>query len=281
MGMEETVSSNHSVFEIASAQNKTFKRFRSLLNKKYREIEKCFLMEGQRYVDTAIDNQFLMDAIIVSEQFWNEQLDEINKTRYLAKSDIYVLSKALFQELTQTEQSQGILGVFSYFKKDEKNLEAQIDHFGCVNLLFLDRIQDPGNMGTIIRTADAAGIQHILLSKGSVDPYNPKVIRSTAGSILNVNLYELEDSELAISMLKSSGFHLVVTALEDSKDYDDLSNYTNKNCLVIGNEANGVSDSLLKSADSRVKIPILGGAESLNAAIAAGIMMYKIQSACK
>lgn len=274
---------SETILEIASSQNKTFKKFKSLTLKKYREREALFLMEGQRYIDTAIKNDIAFEAIIFDEQTWHHAIDDVSKQEYMHSAQVYILVESLFQELSQTEQSQGIIGVL-HMPANRSLLHAldtiqnPINHDRHKNIIMLDRIQDPGNLGTIIRTADAAGIDTILLVKGTVDPYNPKVVRSTAGSILYVKLIEVEDSIETIEILKSNGYHVVVTALENAKDYNDISSYGEKNCLVIGNEANGVSDLFIKSSDSRVKIPIIGQAESLNASVAAGIMMYKLQS---
>jgi TrmH family RNA methyltransferase len=274
---------SESILEIASSQNKTFKKFKSLTLKKYREKESLFLMEGQRYIDTAIKNRVRFVAILFDNETWNLSIDSDLKRHYLEVAQVYILSEGLFKELSQTEQSQGIIGVLHipenqnlthHFEnaRESQNLDSN------KNIIMLDRIQDPGNLGTIIRTADAAGIDTILLVKGTVDPYNPKVVRSTAGSILYVKLIEVDDSIETIEILKSNGYRVVVTALENAKDYNDVSSYGEKNCLVIGNEANGVSEHFIQSSDSRVKIPIIGQAESLNASVAAGIMMYKLQS---
>ena len=274
---------SETILEIASTQNKTFKKFKSLTLKKYRERESLFLMEGQRYIDTALKNDVLFEAILFDEETWNHTIDQVSKQYYARSAQVYILVETLFQELSQTEQSQGIIGVLKMPEKGSliqiletiENSKIPNNHR---NIIMLDRIQDPGNLGTIIRTADAAGLDTILLIKGTVDPYNPKVVRSTAGSILYVNLIEVDDSIETIQTLKSYGYHIVVTALERAKDYNDASCYGEKNCLIIGNEANGVSEQFIQSSDSRVKIPILGQAESLNASIAAGIMMYKLQS---
>jgi len=270
---------SESILEIASSQNKTYKKFKSLTLKKYREKECLFLMEGQRYIDTALKNGFIFEAILFDQDTWHQTIGEDAKKDYANGTQVYILPESLFKELSQTEQSQGIIGVLPM--PTQKSLQQWLVSHSAnkpSNLIMLDRIQDPGNLGTIIRTADAAGLDTILIVNGTVDPYNPKVVRSTAGSILYVDLIEVEASIETIEMLKSHGYRIVVTALERANDYNDLSNYGKTNCLVIGNEANGVSELLIQASDSRVKIPILGRAESLNASIAAGIMMYKLQS---
>lgn len=270
---------NHPIYEIESSQNKMFKKFKSLTLKKFREKESLFLLEGQRYIDTAIENALNFEALIFDSKTWSHQLSDQTKLHYSAASEVYVFPENLFKELMQTEQSQGIIGVLSLKTTiSVQDIVVRNKDKKRYNLIFLDRIQDPGNLGTIIRTADAAGFDAIILAKGSVDPYNPKVVRSTAGSILNIDLIESEDSIDTINDLKESGYHIVVTALEGAVDYNLPANYRDKNCLVIGNEANGVSDAIIAVSDVRVKIPIYGRAESLNASVAAGIMMYKLQS---
>lgn len=259
---------NRNVTEISSSQNNTFKRFKSLQLKKYREKEKCFLLEGQRYIDTALLEGARIKAVLFDALTW-ETLSEHKRNYYLSKTEIFVMRESLLKELSQTEHSQGVIGVAEIEKPEKTHWTGDI--------LMLDRVQDPGNLGTIIRTADAAGFKDILLLKGTVDAYNAKVVRSTAGSILNVAIHEIEDASTIIETLKASGYNLIVTALEDAVFYDSPVCYQALNCLVIGNEANGVSGHLLEAADVRVKIPIYGKAESLNAAVATGIMLYKIK----
>ena len=261
---------SRNINEISSSQNKTFKRYKSLQLRKYREKEKCFLLEGQRYVDTALLEGAKIQALLFDVNTW-EALTEIRRSYYLNETEIFVMKDSLLKELSQTEHSQGVIAVAEMIKSMDSPFLGDV--------LMLDRIQDPGNLGTIIRTADAAGIKDILLLKGTVDAYNAKVVRSTAGSILNVVIHEIEDAAVKIDALKALGYKLVVTALEDAYSYDAPNCYHALNCLVIGNEANGVSSDIFKAADIRVKIPIYGKAESLNAAVATGIMLYKIKEA--
>ena len=260
---------SHQMMLITSTQNKLYKKFKSLNLKKNREIEGLFILEGQRYVDTALAMGYVFDAIIFDGSTWEAQVESNKDQMYLKSCPVYTMTSTMIKELTQTEQSQGIIGI-SHIQTNGFDIES----FGH-NVLFLDRIQDPGNLGTIIRTADAAGFNTILMAKGTVDPYNPKVVRSTAGSILNVRLLEVNEKIGALNSMKESGFRVVVTALEHASDYNEPKNYGEKNCIVIGNEANGVSSEIIDIADVRVKIPIVGKAESLNASVAAALMMYK------
>lgn len=257
------------VTEIASSQNKIFKKMKALNTKKGREKEGLFILEGQRYIDSAIENGRLFEAFAFDHRTWHAICLESDEKMYLDAAPVYILTDALMKELTQTEHSQGIL---SLCKMEEK---LTLDEALESDILFLDVLQDPGNLGTIIRTADAANFRTILMAKGTVDPYNPKVVRSTAGSILNVKLVEVDDKEAQILLLKEKGYKIIVTALENAMDYGEPSCYGALNCIVIGNEANGVSKEIMMLSDVNVKIPILGKAESLNAAVAAALMMYK------
>lgn len=259
---------------IQSSQNKQFKRFKSLSQKKYREKEGLYLLEGLRYVETAVNNGKAIEALIIGASLWETMKSTEQAKTFLELCPVYILPESLFEELVQTEQSQGIAGVYKIPNQDD--LETLLSEYPNQTILWLDRLQDPGNLGTIIRTADAVGVDTILLSQGTVDPYNPKSVRSTAGSILNVSLINVEDAHATCACLKKYGYRIIATALEGAVDYSVESAYGAKNCLIIGNEANGISNELLLASDSKVKIPIVGGAESLNASVAAGIMLYKL-----
>ena len=173
--------------------------------------------------------------------------------------------------MVDTENTQGILAVLRYKERDLVNNINQDDKF----VLILDRIQDPRNMGTIIRTADSAGVDAIILLKGCVDIYNPKVIRSTMGSIFDMNVIHATQEE-ALRILKLKKFDIVSSYL-DTNNYYNTVEYNYKTALVIGNEANGINEELVSKSDVLVKIPIYGKAESLNAAISSAILMYEIK----
>ena len=184
---------------------------------------------------------------------------------------VYKTLNKIFSEMVDTENTQGILAVLEYKERDLVNNINQDDKF----VLILDRIQDPGNMGTIIRTADSAGVDAVILLKGCVDIYNPKVIRSTMGSIFDMNIIHATQDD-AVNFLKSNDFNIVSSYLQTDNYYHETT-YDGKIALVIGNEANGINDELIAQSDKLVKIPIYGNAESLNAAISAAVLMYEIK----
>ena len=143
-------------------------------------------------------------------------------------------------------------------------------------IVALDDVQDPGNLGTILRTVDSIGLNQILVSKGTADSYNPKVVRSTMGAIFRVKIIECEDLEKTLKEVKKQKFKLVVTSLQTEKSLYDID--FNRKVIVIGNEANGVEQKIQDLADEKIKIPMLGKTESLNASVATGIVLYEYLS---
>ena len=138
----------------------------------------------------------------------------------------------------------------------------------------LDDVQDPGNLGTIIRTLDAAGIDSLILSKGCADVYNPKVVRSTMGAIFRVDTKYVDDLKSELLSLKEKGYNVITTSLKTNKYIYDI-DFSKKTVIVIGNESNGVSKEIFDISDEMVKIPMLGKTESLNASVAAGVIIYE------
>ena len=140
-------------------------------------------------------------------------------------------------------------------------------------ILALDGIQDPGNLGTILRTADSVNLKQIIVTKNTADSYNPKVVRSTMGAILRIKIIETDDLAKTLKEAKKNKFKIVATSLDTNNSIYDID--YNKKVIVIGNEANGVSKEIQELADNKVKIPMLGKTESLNASVATGIMLYE------
>jgi len=240
---------------ITSRDNQTIKDIIKLKDKKYRD--KSFIVEGIKQVDEAIKEKSRIEKIVLSENF-------LEKEKYKDFETIEVPEK-LFNEMTDTITPQGILAVVS--KKENMEIDYSKDF-----ILILDNIQDPGNLGTIIRTADSCDLGQIVVSKDTVDSYSPKVIRSTMGSSFRINVIE-KDLKEAIEEIKSHGYKVIVTSLQTDKSIYDV-DYS-KTAIIIGNEANGVRENILNKADLKVKIPMLGKTESLNASVAASIMMYE------
>ncbi len=251
---------------ITSKDNKLLKTIRSLQRKKGREDAGLYFVEGVRMVEEALSyRETEIVSVIMSESYAERNqeflsaLDESGKTVYTAKEH-------LFNELCNTESPQGIGVVLKL--PDKPAVFTETDRF----ILILDGVSEPGNLGTIIRTAEAAGVDRVLLMKGCADLYNPKVVRSTMGSLFRVPCVTAVEPE-TLESLKKSGFILIATALDDASSIYDA-RVIGKRGLVIGSEAFGVSKEVLSLADLRVFIPMDGKVESLNAGVAAGISMY-------
>lgn len=257
---------------ISSKDNERVKYTKSLLKSKNRQKESKYIIEGYRILTLAIECNADLDYVFINETF-EEKEEHKNFLNILKNKNVKVFktTNKIFKELIDTENTQGILGVVKFKeRKIEHNIKCE-DKF----VLILDRIQDPGNMGTIIRTADAAGVDAIIALKGCVDIYNPKVIRSTMGSIFDMNIINCTQEE-CLKELREKDFKIVSSYLNTDNYYHEMK-YYERTALVIGNEANGVNDDLIKESDMLVKIPIYGNAESLNAAISSAILMYEIK----
>ena len=242
---------------ITSKDNEIIKNIKKLKEKKYRLD--TYIVEGIKMVKEAISENQEIELIAIREDF---KIDFDTK-----KIKIVTISNKIFNDISDVKTPQGILAVI---KKNQNNqIETNQEY-----ILALDSLQDPGNMGTIIRTADSANIYQIIINKTTVDPYSPKVIRSTMGAIYRTNIIEVEDLKATLKEMKLKGFQIITTDLKATQSIYDI-NYTNKTIVVIGNEANGVSQEILQTADKKVIIPMLGKTESLNASIAASIMIYE------
>ena len=242
---------------ITSKDNEIIKNIKKLKEKKYRLD--TYIVEGIKMVKEAISENQEIELIAIREDF---KIDFDTK-----KIKIVTISNKIFNDISDVKTPQGILAVI---KKNQNNqIETNSNY-----ILALDSLQDPGNMGTIIRTADSANINQIIINKTTVDPYSPKVIRSTMGAIYRTNIIEVEDLKTTLKEIQSKGFQIITTDLKATQSIYDI-NYNNKTVVVIGNEANGVSQEILQTADKKVIIPMLGKTESLNASIAASIMIYE------
>lgn len=257
---------------ITSSSNSIVKEIKSLKEKKYRELKGMFFIEGLRFVEEALDQKNLeIDKILVSEEFVKSDMGKtmLEKVEKLGIT-IHGFSDKVFKEMSDTITPQGIMGVL---RINEQNF---IDFYKKGGFyVILDGIKDPGNMGTIIRTAHAAGVNVILVSKGCVDVYNPKVLRSTMGSIFHVPVC-IEDNIIdTIKVMKENEIMICTSHIDGSKNYFEV-DYKNGVAIVIGSEANGVCSEIRDISDVLVKIPMPGKSESLNASVAAGILIYEV-----
>ena len=257
---------------ISSKENEIVKNVRKLKEKKFRDLENAYLIEGIKLVKEAMAENAKIKQIIMCEDYTdNVELDK--DTLYeIAKYNVAYVTRNILNFITEVKTPQGIIAVVEKRNKNLEDTTALVD-FSQDIILALDDIQDPGNLGTILRTADSANLKQILLSKNSADPYNPKVVRSTMGAIFRVNIIEVENLKEELKKAQANGFKVMVTSLDAQNSIYDTEYY--KKVIVIGNEANGVSKEIQEMADEKVKIPMLGKTESLNASVATGIMLYE------
>jgi len=246
---------------IHSAKNPQVKEWKKRLTKKEREKTGTFLVEGFHLVEEAFKAEAIID-IIISED------TELPAWDY-GDTSITTVTKDIIEQLTDTETPQGIVALCKQLTHDA------IIHSGKT-FMVMDQVQDPGNLGTIIRTADACGVDAVIIGDGTVDIYNPKVVRSAQGShfhlpILKVNLLAFMEE------IKEKGIPVYGTSLENGKDYREIQSSDKGFCLIVGNEGRGVRKEILAETDTNLYIPIFGKSESLNVAVAAGILMYHLK----
>lgn len=251
---------------LSMANYNIIKTVKSLLKEKSH-----FLVEGVNFV-AEIPFHYEVFVLLVDETKKENLFSSKKYEEYKKKFNVVFVSNTNFNKISQTVNSQGVLAICkrldihnrSFDKKETKG-----DFF-----LILDDVKDPGNMGTIIRTAESAGVNAIFVSKNCVDVYNSKVLRSTMGAIFNIQIFTVDILEI-IRKLKEENFKIVSTNVKCEKMYYE-EELNGKIALIIGNEAFGISEEVLKSSNCEVKIPMIGTSESLNASVACAILLYDI-----
>ena len=247
---------------ILSKKNERVKKWKKLHTKKGRELTGFYLIEGFHLISEAIEHGAKIHEFLVSEQLKENTIENYSQDK------VVMISKEIADYLSDTESPQG---VFAILEKETPVLPTNFTK----PYLFLDNVQDPGNVGTMIRTADAAGYGGVVLGKGTVDLYNSKVLRSTQGGHFHFPVYE-GDLNSWFTLFKSHSFPIYGTELnEDAASYREI-DAPEVYGLVMGNEGNGMSNELLKQTTKNLYIPITGQAESLNVAVAAGILMFSL-----
>ena len=253
--------------EITGLQNPVVKAAAELKQKKYRQQQGLFLAEGLRTVEEAV--QYGKVQSIFYTAIEDERTRNVLEQAAAQQVKLICVSENVMKKIADTETPQGVLAVCEMPKCSVEDLLAT----GQM-LLVLDRVGDPGNIGTMLRTADAAGLGGLVLLKGSADIYAPKTVRASMGSLFHLPVVSgVSEAEL-ISSARKAGYELLVTCL-DGADNLYKADLRGRLAFVMGNEANGVTESLLAAADKRVFIPMQGRAESLNVAMAAGVVMFE------
>ncbi len=254
---------------ITSLANQKIKNVIQLLGKsKQRKQQGVFVVEGTKMALEAPLEK--VKEVYVSESFWMKKENQ-SLASHFPKNKVEIVTDEVFRKMSDTIAPQGILCVVDQMDYALLDLLEKKE----ATFLVLEDIQDPGNLGTMIRSAEGAGIDAVLMSKGTVDIYNPKTIRSTMGSIYRVPFCYVEDLEKLLHNLNEREFVTYAAHLDAKKAYDKVK-YPKKTAFLIGNEGNGLSEEITGLSKEKIIIPMEGKVESLNAAISATLLMYEI-----
>lgn len=255
---------------ITSLSNKWIKIVSQLRIKKYRDKNSSFIMEGIRLVEELIKlKKTDVICFVLDKNINKERIENIIKSGEVLNWEILFVNEKVMNKLSGTEHTQGILAIVKkpYFRLNELCGE------NIGKYVFLDEVQDPGNIGTIIRTAAGAGMDAVILSKGCADPYSEKVIRSSMGSILRIPIITNVSIDELIEWKINKKIYFVGTSLQNAEPYTDV--LLKDGCLfMFGNEGNGISKELLDISDKRIFIPLKSNVESLNVSIAAAVILF-------
>ena len=243
---------------LTSLKNPRIQAWRALKDRKARRMSGTFLVEGPKMLEEAVASGEALEAVLVQE-------DRAEEFDLPCDVPLFTLPAHVLASVCDTKTPQGVAAVV---RMPSRPLRGD-------RLIALDGVQDPGNVGTIIRTADAAGFDGVLLSVQCADPYSPKVLRATMGSVFHLPIALTDDLPGALLSIKGEGMSVISSQL-DGEPFYSASGLLDRFCLVIGSEGNGVSAPVRELATHRLMLPMRGRAESLNAAVAAGIMMYEL-----
>ena len=249
---------------ISSTSNAKVKNIMNLKKSaKARKKEKCFLVEGPRmFFEIPKDR---IEECYLTEEFEDKYAEELKGWHY------ELISENVCKHLSDTKTPQGVIAVV---RRTEPSIEELLHKEKNPCFFLLENLQDPGNLGTIVRTAEGAGVTGIIMNRETVDIYNPKVIRSTMGAIFRVPFIYVDSLPETIMQMRKKEISVYGTILEESRVYDDP-DYTKPSAVVVGNEANGISREVRESLSGRIHIPMEGSVESLNAAVAAAVVLYE------
>lgn len=255
--------------EINSINNKKYKLCIQLEHKKYRDRYGLYLIEGTHLLEEAAKAGAILDGIFLREGYAFCQTQGMPET--------FVLAEKIFKNIAQTETSQGIVAIARKRQWEEADF---FERCRGKNVLILDRIQDPGNIGTMIRTADAAGYAGVMALKGTGDLYAPKAVRAAAGSLFRLPVLFVDTPGQALELLRKYGKKTVSACFDTERLYFQET-LQRDIALLIGNEGGGLCQEFIHGSDVRVRIPMDNQVDSLNAAVAAGILMYECRRTYK
>ena len=257
---------------ITSVNNQRIKDIANLKQKKYRTESGTFFAEGLRAVQEALDYADLTDLFFTKTE--EDKLNEILKNAEAKGVRLYCVDEKVMLKLSDTKTPQGVLAVIRMPEQSLQKLRPGTASDNNAPVIILDRIQDPGNLGTIIRTADAVGALGIIMLEGCVDAYSPKTVRASMGSLFHLPVVQDVFPEEALTWCYCHGYEPVATAMKGAANLYKA-DISKKMAFIFGNEANGVSEELQAAAETRLFIPMAGQAESMNVSMAAGIILFE------
>ncbi len=256
---------------ITSKQNNLVKFVRGLRDKRNREKEGCYLIEGVKSVQEAVTAGACPLKLIISERGDKYFLLEEVFSGLDENVQIYRVTDEVMSYMSETDSPQGVMAIFPLPEADISTISVSESSL----LVVIDSVQDPGNVGTIIRTADAFGVQAVVLTKGCADVYNSKTLRSSMGSVFHIPVVRDVEAADLWAYFKDNGIYVAATTLAENSVTLPEIEFTRPMALVFGSEGKGVSPEMVNHSDVLVKIPIPGSAESLNVAVASGIVLYE------
>ncbi len=256
---------------IISAQNRLIRQAGSLKQKKYRDELGLFIAEGVRLIEDAARSDWEIVRVFCTEKSLAQKRVQTLVTRLEGKNiDVYAVKEAIFRKMSETETPQGVLAII------RQRLYEKEDVLGGIPLVIaLDGVQDPGNVGTILRTAEAASCSGAILISGSADLYSGKVVRSTMGSIFRLPVLKCTDQRDALAFAAARALTVVAVAFDETGRSYDAADFTRPLLLVFGSEAGGISEEILAGANEKIYLPMCGRVESLNVSSAAAVVLYE------
>lgn len=252
--------------EISSKDNQIIKLVNQLKkSNKTRKDNGLFVLEGLRICKDAFENGIEFSCLIVSENAMKKYINDILAFIEISKK-CYIMSDELFKKIADTVSPQGIISVAKI--PDTPNLPIKLGKY-----IALENLQDPSNLGAVARSAEALGINGVIINEGSCDPFSPKALRSSMGTLLRIPLYITDD---ILKFSKNNGLRVISTVVDKTAQNINSFKFKNGDVLVIGNEGNGITDYMKENSDVLVTIPMSGNVESLNASVAAAISMWEM-----
>lgn len=259
---------------ITSRQNEIYKFMKALTEPHTRKKHGAFLVEGATFVEEALEDEdwAILTIVLTPEFAETERGKRIIAKAQQKRTPISLMSPSLLDEISASETPQGVLAAV---KQPRTERLERLKIPPVATAVVLEGLQDPSNVGAVIRVADAVGALAVLYTKGTADPYAPKAVRASAGSLLHLPVVPVNSIEDAVKWLKTNEFQIVATVPKDGVNVFEAE-FEERVAVLVGNEARGLSETAKRASDLSVTIPMVGKAESLNVAVATGVVLYEI-----